>query len=243
MFIGGGLNEATAMVKQNDGAWLLDQSGQGKGRFDGLECRWCAVPARRDGVLSLIVHAPGEDLALYQQILTQIGQIAPQPRPVTPENLPTRWPPEFLMHEFKIKQQGWLTQRLHYLGALLLTGVLTVLVKLTKHNAQSAAARYIRDLCHHTDYLKLDDYLRMVIDVSHQERSQIQALLDTYRHSHGVTWGSHFASSALFTCMVRSQQVHLHFVDGSDGGYTAAARDMDARLNAATFARLNRRPP
>jgi hypothetical protein len=28
--------------------------------------------------------------------------------------------------------------------------------------------------------------------------------------------------------MIRAYQVHIHFVAGTDGGYTAAARDMDA---------------
>jgi hypothetical protein len=36
----------------------------------------------------------------------------------------------------------------------------------------------------------------------------------------------------LFTCMVKSEQIHLHFVDGNNGGYTAAARDMKARETA-----------
>ena len=233
MFAGGGLNEATAMVKQADRAWLLDTAGSGEGSVEGLECRWCAVPARRDGVLSLIVHAPGENLTLYREMLAQIRQIAPQAMPITPANLPTRWPPEFLTHESKMKQQGWLAQRLHYLGVLLLTGVLTVLVKLTKASEGSAAAVYIDSLCRNNDYLKLDDYLRMVIDVSHEQRAQIEERLETYRHSHGAAWGSHFAQSSLFTCVVRSQQVHLHFVDGSDGGYTAAARDMDRRRAVA----------
>lgn len=232
MFAGGGLNEATAMVKQPDGGWLLQSDGEVNGNVDGLECRWCAVPAQRDGILSLIVHAPNENLALYREILAQINEIAPQAMPITPVNLPIQWPPAFLMHEAKIKREGWLSQRLHYAAVLALTGLLTVLVKLTVGQQDSAAATYIDSLCRNNDYLKLDDYLRMVIDVSHEQRARIEARLEAYRHSHDSGWGSHFAPASLFTCMVRSQQVHLHFVDGSDGGYTAAARDMEARRSA-----------
>lgn len=232
MFTGGGLNEATALVKQPDGLWCLDTSDRGDGTLDGLECRWCAVPARRDGVLSLIVHVPGEDLTVYRQILSEIDAIAPQAMPITPANLPTRWPPEFLMHESRMKHQGWLRQGLHYFGVLVLTGILTLLVKLTKDSEGSAAATYINSLCRNNDYLKLDDYLRMVIDVTHEQRAQIEQRLEMVRHAHGADWGTHFSATSLFTCMVRSQQVHLHFVDGSDGGYTAAARDMDRRRSA-----------
>jgi len=238
MFAGGGLNEATAMIKQADGAWLLGSHDKVAANVEGLECRWCAVPARRDGILSLIVHAPGENMVVYREMLAQIREIAPEAMPVTPANLPVQWPPEFLMHESTMKHTGWLAQRLHYLAVLALTGILTVLVKMTKTKESSAAANYIDSLCCNTDYLKLDDYLRMVIDVSHEQRARIEHRLDYFRSSHGAVWGSHFSAASLFTCMVRSHQVHLHFVDGSDGGYTAAARDMEKRnrLSLSTLA-------
>ncbi len=229
MFAGGGLNEATDMIKAADGRWLVDAGLQGTGSVDGLECRWCAVPARHDGVLSLIMYAPGDHLRLYRELLQAILAIAPQPMPITPQNLPIRWPPEFLMHEARLKRRGRLSQWLHYLGVLLLTGVLTVIVKRTQQDPTSVAARYIASLCRNNDYLKVDDYLRMVIDVTDAQRRSIEALLERYRSSHGLQWGAHLSSSSLFTCMVRSQDIHLHFVDGNEGGYTAAARDMAAR--------------
>ncbi len=229
MFAGGGINEATLMVKQPGGQYLLGADGDTTGSVDGLECRWSAVPARRDGVLSLIAHAPGENLVLYEGLLAQIRAIAPQAMPITPANLPTRWPPEFLMHESKMKQRGRLAQWLHYLGIAALTGLLTLIVRKTKETPGSAAADYIAALCQNNDHLKLDDYLRMVIDVTHEQRAAIERLLEDYRRQHGLAWGSHFSAASLFTCMVRSPKIHLHFVDGDDGGYTAAARNMDER--------------
>lgn len=240
LFAGGGLNEATAMVKQPDGRYLLTDAPTARGDVQGLECRWCAVPARADGMLSLIIHAPGENLALYRELLARLREIAPDARPVTPQNIPVRWPPEFLMHEAKIKHDGWLRQRLHYLGVALLTALLTVLVRLTRHQPDSAAARYVAQLSLNTDYLKLDDMLRMVIDISASQRERITSLLEDYRQRHQVQWGAHFSPAAIFTCMVRSPEVHLHFVDGSDGGYTAAARDLDARRAASTLSTESR---
>ena len=229
MFAGGGLNEATAMIKSADGRWLLDGPAQEPGSVDGLECRWCAVPARHGRIISLILWVPGEHLPLYRALLQSILDIAPQPMPITPQNLPTRWPPEFLMHESRLKRGGRLAQWLHYAGVLLLTGLLTLIVKRTQNDPESVAARYIASLCRNNDYLKVDDYLRMVIDVSDAQWARIEVLLDKFRETHGLQWGAHSASSSLFTCMVRSQDIHLHFVDGNDGGYTAAARDMAAR--------------
>ena len=229
MFAGGGLNEATRLVKAPNSPYLLEEQGEASGDVTGLECRWSAVPSRRDGMLSLIVHVPQERLEDYRVLLDDIKAIAPESSPITPDNLPDRWPPEFLMHEARMKKSGWLSQRLHYLGVALLTGLLTIVVRRTRVQPKSAAARYIGSLCRNNDYLKLDDYLRMVIDVTHEQRQQIETLLDRYADHRGISWGSHFSGTALFTCMVKSQEIHLHFVDGNDGGYTAAARDMELR--------------
>ena len=234
MFAGGGLNEATAMIKAADGRWLQDGAEPAEGSMDGLECRWCAVPARNDSILSLIVWAAGDHLPLYRELLAAILAIAPQSMPITPQNLPMRWPPEFLMHESTMKRQGKLAQWLHAAAVLLLTCLLTVIVKRTRNDPASVAARYIASLCQNNDYLKIDDYLRMVIDVTDAQRERIEALLQRYRASHGLQWGAHRSDSSLFTCMVRSQEIHLHFVDGNDGGYTAAARDMAARETQST---------
>ena len=146
MFTGGGLNEATAMIKSADGRWLVEDPAEAPGSVDGLECRWCAVPARHGRILSLILWAPGDHLPLYRELLKAILDIAPQPMPITPQNLPTRWPPEFLMHEAKLKKRGWLSQWLHYAGVLMLTGLLTLIVKRTQNDPESVAARYIASL-------------------------------------------------------------------------------------------------
>ena len=190
-------------------------------------------------MLSLMIHVPDERLSDYRTLLNEIRTIAPDAMPITEENLPDRWPPEFLMHEARMKKSGWLAQWLHYLSVVLLTGLLTIVVRKTRHQPESAAARYIASLCRNNDYLKLDDYLRMVIDVTQDQRQQIEALLDSHADNHDLVWGSHFSETALFTCMVKSEQIHLHFVDGNNGGYTAAARDMEARETARRLAQKN----
>ena len=43
------------------------------------------------------------------------------------------------------------------------------------------------------------------------------------------------SETALMTCIVTSptQNLHVHFVDGGDGGYTSAAKTMKAQASAA----------
>jgi len=57
-----------------------------------------------------------------------------------------------------------------------------------------------------------------------------------------VAYGTHQASAALMTCLVRSYDGdHLHFVDGADGGYALAAKQMKAQLQAREAASEPRR--
>jgi hypothetical protein len=133
------------------------------------------------------------------------------------------------MHESRLKKQGRLSQWLHYAAVAALTGLLTIIVRRTRHDPESAAGRYIASLCKNNDHLKIDDCLRMIIDVTCAQRDAIAQLLEEARQQQHIRWGWHFSSAALFTCVVRSPEIHLHFVDGDEGGYTAAARDMDAR--------------
>ncbi|MDE2617909.1 MAG: DUF3095 family protein, partial [Burkholderiales bacterium] len=44
-----------------------------------------------------------------------------------------------------------------------------------------------------------------------------------------VDYGLHSSDHALMTCFVRSMTQHVHFVDGGDGGYAMAARQLKAR--------------
>jgi hypothetical protein len=48
-----------------------------------------------------------------------------------------------------------------------------------------------------------------------------------------VVFGMYRASAALMTCVIESHQgAHVHFIDGADGGYALAAKEMKAQLKA-----------
>jgi hypothetical protein len=46
-------------------------------------------------------------------------------------------------------------------------------------------------------------------------------------------FGVHAAEAALMTCIITDLQAnHVHFVDGANGGYALAAKQMKAQLRA-----------
>jgi hypothetical protein len=73
--------------------------------------------------------------------------------------------------------------------------------------------------------------LRMLIDGSEQQYAQLQLYLDRECRAGRLAWGASKSRKALVTCIVRSYSGnHMHFVDGSDGGYALAARELKERL-------------
>ena len=67
----------------------------------------------------------------------------------------------------------------------------------------------------------------MVLDLSRTELDAFVAFLEEQRRKARLVYGVHEAGSALITCFVRSYEGdHVHFVDGADGGYALAAKQL-----------------
>ena len=61
----------------------------------------------------------------------------------------------------------------------------------------------------------------------------LQAYLEGQRREGRLVYGMHKSTEALLTCIVFSYNGnHVHFVDGSDGGYAMAACGLKAQLKS-----------
>jgi hypothetical protein len=83
----------------------------------------------------------------------------------------------------------------------------------------------------HSDFRKFDEILRMVLDVTPRQLAQITTMLENLHQSGKIRYGLHESDSALMTCFVYglNDGEHIHFVDGADGGYALAARQMKSQ--------------
>ena len=69
----------------------------------------------------------------------------------------------------------------------------------------------------------------------HYDDTEVQGFSQTRMHGTGIVdYGVHAQASAQMTCLVPSavRNDHVHFIDGSDGGYARAAEAMKARMAA-----------
>lgn len=214
--------------------------------FTGFECRWNPVENRSGLMLSVIVAARNmQDEAVYQDVLAAMAKhCGPQEawRPVRESTLslsldPARYAGEAGVRSYdaaaaqKAGKAQSLLYRLKVLGICLLArGAFAF-----GYNLGSFSGRtYRRTTTAQSDYMKFDNALRFVMDVSPAARDALVAELDRLYKAGRIFYGTHEAGTALMTCMVFDyDQDHMHFIDGADGGYSLAARQLKAQMALA----------
>ncbi len=96
------------------------------------------------------------------------------------------------------------------------------------HVAGFNPARYRREMVENTDFRKFDDALMLTVDCAPEVATRLRDLLDRAVAEGTVRYGLHMQDEALITCIAPSVRTsdHMHFVDGGDGGYAAAAAQL-----------------
>ena len=234
-FSGGGVELAESWIKGGD-EFLFESSSRDKTPdLSGLSCRWEPLQAQNGVMLSLLMHANSDDANeqadLYRQLISDIDRItADSGKPVSDKNLKLRWPPRGIRAEIDATV-GDRNRSIHALK-LYANSLLQYLLDYFNLNVGGYRGRQYRvELRNNTDYRRFDDTLRILLDCSSAQADEIDAMLDGYVQLGRLRYGLHRSDSALMTCLVFNldKGEHVHFVDGSDGGFTSAAKNLKSK--------------
>jgi hypothetical protein len=236
VFKGGGLAAAEKLIKGDEAKWGRQAEVGGAPDLDDLSCRWNPVPATRGTALAVLVQARGGDpQAVYADVLPRFEQILGRPlsevNPIKRSAMHYRgW---WACVRDEVRQFPTAFSRAF---AKKLTGI-TVAVLSLKWGLKPGfydPVAYAASVPAHSDYRKFDDLLRLVIDCSADEVGQLRAYLEAERKAGRLHYGLHASKAALLTCYVRGTDPgeHVHFVDGGDGGYAVAAKELKAQIKA-----------
>lgn len=236
IFWGSGLAYAEQLIKDNK---QLDETQPIPADFSGLECRWSQMPSSKDEVATYIIQAMGsseeERVTIYERCFEEIETIyGPEEdfHPIREEALRMTANPKLLGVEWKLRTQPptW-KKRIIYGGKLvfqLLAG--TYLMKFKKRTGDTDWGAYKPDLVRHADYKKFGDGLRFVAVGRVQQRMELTHFLESQFNNGTLAYGVQPSFAAMITCYVRDyQREHLHFVDGTDGGYAKASQELKIR--------------
>ncbi len=244
IFTGGGLTYATDLIKSPIAGDLYNLKNTSppaeNPNFSGLSCPWQDIPSPHGEVLSLIVMANGDrqqQSLVYRELLEKITKTYgswENFHPVLPENIKLALNNQSISRMVKVQTPSskcinklWLLLRIE-LETLIMNFLILFNIKLKSFDWKLVS----QNLVTNTDYKKFDDILRMIIAGNGEQREELVNFLEKSYQSGKLVYGIHVSNRVLMTCLVSAgvgREVHL--VDGADGGYTLAAKDMKARAN------------
>ena len=192
----------------------------------GLSCRWNELASTHGQMMSVIVVGATDPGALYREI-SRLAELAGPSQPVRGETLTESWPPAGLMLEAHGRRGRWPTW-LMALRVAFDTLIAHWVIAGRRNVGGFNTNKYLAELATNTDFCKFDDSLCFVIDCSPDAVAAIRAFLEQRAKADGFRFGLHLSPTALMTCLVQStaEGLHVHFVDGGDGGYTSAAKKL-----------------
>jgi hypothetical protein len=241
MFSGSAFSQAERWLKDPSRAprYEVSVDGESAANFEGFECRWRPLASQRGHTVSLIVRALAptepERTQTYKNLLHAFDRIvdADACHPVKLNELELEgWLGDFSV-EARVRAGG--ASGPGYSAARRSARKQTFVGRLLTASGLAAGGfdgkLYKRDLVKNCDYRKFDDTLRMVVDLNVAEIYRLESRLSAEHRAGRLAYGLHRSNAALITCLVRSYSgSHVHFVDGSDGGYALAAQELKAQL-------------
>ncbi|MCC6277961.1 MAG: DUF3095 domain-containing protein [Oligoflexia bacterium] len=246
MFQGGGLQRAEKLVKEDrSDRYIIAkpfQDDDQRPNLGGLSCRWTPLPSKKGNILTLLVlaHSTGSETEIYSRVLNEISRICNARirdlAPMQDQKPILRLSFRKIFSEALIsKSEKPLPVRLINAAAIHLFLKLAFLANIKIGNFVPKS--YLNELTQNLDSRKFDDMLRLVLDCTNDQSEKIKRYLDELYIKKEIFWGSHETNRALMTCLVFSpgQNQHVHFVDGADGGYALAAKQLKEQMRSTNF--------
>lgn len=231
--IGDGLAFAEKKIKGED--YVLPAMPPGETELDlsGMQCRWDRIkpPENYDEVLSLLVMAsdPGRQREAFKKVIDAIDTIygSYEKRiPISISRLKLKASLAKIGREMRVRMGGF---RFLYLVRTWFTTLIGSIYFRTKKGNN-----YLVQLVNMSDTLVIDGRINTVISGTTNQREQLETELNRLETEGLIRYGFFVSKESIISCYVRSlDEQHIHFVDGSDGGYTRAATVLKKKMAAA----------
>lgn len=235
VFLGDGIDRLERAIKDRGDAGLRDLALIGAVEDEnespdltGLSCRWTPLRSAHGKMVSLVVRGADHG-ELHKRLAKIAGVDALNAASMT--NLDARWPPKGLMREAKARRRGTSLVRM-ILRVAYETFLAFVIIRFRLNVAGFNTDKYRAEMVQNAvNFARSGENLCLVFDCPEDRIDALRAYLDQRIAKGELTYGLHISDHAVMTCLVASYEdnQHVHFIDGGDGGYTAAATQLKAR--------------
>jgi len=222
--LGDGLRYAEQVVKGEDFVPYLPEVKTTNLDLDGMECRWDRIkpPENMFEVVCLlaVVRNDEQQGIVYKKVLDKIDEIYGQQQirnPISVRKLKLK----ATLGKIDIEMRAKLGR---FDPLYLITNWLLTIIGKFYLRYDKGGKRYLHRLVELSDTLIVDGKINTVISGTAQQRDLLIASLNQMERDGEIIFGWHASKESVMSCYVRDRlDQHIHFVDGSEGGYTQAA--------------------
>ncbi len=227
--LGTGVKYAEGIIKAVLDHRQEDLEPQGV-NLEGMECRWdeVAPPRAQEKVICLLVDCPDEALQAesYSRVAGQIDAIFgvhELRQPISGAKLKLDLAISKTRREMMLRLERFSFYALLREWAVTLFG--PIYFRYSK--AGRAYLKQVVALCH---TLMLDGTFNAVLTGTPQQIVELEAFLFEEEAKGRLQFGLHVTHASLMSCYVLDREHdHAHFVDGTEGGFTSAAKALKAK--------------
>ena len=232
VLLGDGLAYAERLIKGPDYLFAEEAATDAALDLTGMQCRWdrIAPPEDQEEIVTLlvVVGEAGSQAVTFQRVMDKIDKLygAPEKRqPISVAQLQLKTTFHDLGMEMRVRlgKINWV--ELIWTWILNLYGFI--------YFRTTSGKNYLNSLVEMSDTLVIDGRINTVISGSKDQRMALIAALDKMEQEGDLLYGVHISNASIMSCYVRDlKDGHVHFVDGSEGGYTKAAGMLKAKIRS-----------
>ncbi|MBL7664332.1 MAG: DUF3095 domain-containing protein [Bacteriovoracaceae bacterium] len=234
IFRGGGLALAEKKIKNSADQYEAKLIETSEANLTGLSCRWKPIRSTHGKIISLLVVSREKDeAATYHNVIQKLNEIfdgkLDAANPVNLQATSYKGLRQCLQEEMKY-HSSLLT--LSFLARAFEIFMSVLIFKFNLNPLIFNPKKYAASMKTHSDYRKFDDMLRMILDCTHRQFEQIENYLKEMYQEQKIYYGIHISEDSLMTCLVQDVKdgEHIHFIDGGNGGYAMAAKQLKQQL-------------
>ncbi|PHN93615.1 hypothetical protein CSC80_11910 [Maribacter sp. 6B07] len=223
--LGDGLKVAESMIKSSFKEEETTAFDETLLNLEGMECRWDQIlpDQQQTKVVCLLLDASLEkdQRNVYKKVLAQMdeefGKFENR-QPIKSNNLKLDPNPTKVWEEMKIRLTS--TSWMYFFKSWLKSNFGRIYLNLT-----SSGKQYLSQIEQLSHTFMLDGMINTVFTAEQKSIDCFIAYLDEMERDKKLIYGIHVTHASIMSCYVLDRRTtHSHFVDGTEGGYTSAAK-------------------
>tara|TARA_R100001369_G_scaffold20091_3_gene36953 strand:+ start:29680 stop:30843 length:1164 start_codon:yes stop_codon:yes gene_type:complete len=232
--LGTALKHAEKLIKNTYEEDAKDVIIRKKLDLTGMECRWDEIepPKSEQKVVCLLINCKDEksQRIIYKEIITKLDLIfgdLNERQPITSLKLKL----DATLNKIRKEMYARIGKYdfIYLIKNWLITGLGRYYFKYF-----SEGQSYLLKVSKLSDTLMIDGSINTVISGDQDQIKQLVTYLDEMEADKKINYGIHITHASVMSCYVEDRKNnHIHFVDGTDGGYTAAAKVFKTKMKLA----------